>query len=85
MVLSIPIIIMVRVFTDDPGDWGSILGWVILDAFLLNTQHYKVLIKGKYSNPGKGVVPSVHLSVVAIEKGAFGSPSTTVKQFYLFI
>ena len=28
---------------------------MILDASLLNTQHYKVLIKGKWSNPGKGV------------------------------
>ena len=25
---------------------------------LLNIQHYKVRIKGKWSNPGKGVVPS---------------------------
>ena len=45
---------MVSVFTNGPGDWSSILGWVIpktlkmvLDATLLNTQHYKVRIKGK--------------------------------------
>ena len=25
----------------------------VLDAFLLNTQYYKVQIKGKWSNPGK--------------------------------
>ena len=43
-----------RVFADDPGDQGSIPGRVIpktlkmvLDTFLLNTQHYKVRIKGK--------------------------------------
>ena len=37
-----------------PGDWGSVLGWVIpktqkmvLDAALLNTQHHNVRIKGK--------------------------------------
>ena len=37
---------MSRVFTKDPGDWGSIPGQVIpktqkmvLDAALLNTQH----------------------------------------------
>ena len=30
---------------------------MVLDAFLLNTQHHKVLIKGKWSNPGKGVTP----------------------------
>ena len=45
---------MVRVFAKSPGDMGPILGWVIpktqkmvLDAALLNTQHYKVRIKGK--------------------------------------
>ncbi len=45
---------MDRVFTNDLGDWGSTLGKVIpktqkiiLDAALLNTQHYKVNIKGK--------------------------------------
>ena len=31
---------------------------MVLDASLLNTHYYKVPIKGKYSNPGKGVVPS---------------------------
>ena len=45
---------MSRVFTNDPGDRGSILGRVIrktpkmvLDAALLSTQYYKVRIKGK--------------------------------------
>ena len=45
---------MVRVFANDPGDLGSIPGRVIsktqkmvLNASLLNTQHYKVRIKGK--------------------------------------
>ena len=45
---------MVRVFTNAPGDLGSISGRVIpktqkmvLDASLLNTQQYKVRIKGK--------------------------------------
>ena len=43
-----------RVFANDSGDRSSILGRVIpktlkmvLDAALLNTQHYKVRIKGK--------------------------------------
>ena len=43
-----------RVFAYDPGDWGSIPGRVIpktfkmvFDTYLLNTQHYKVYIKGK--------------------------------------
>ena len=46
--------LMSRVFTNGPRDQGSILGRVIpktqkmvLDAALLNTQHYKVWIKGK--------------------------------------
>ena len=46
--------LMSRVFTNVPRDRGSILGRVIpktpkmvLDAALLNTQHYKVWIKGK--------------------------------------
>ena len=43
-----------RVFATGPGDLGSIPGHVIpktskmvLDTSLLNTQHYKVRIKGK--------------------------------------
>ena len=45
---------MVRVFVSGSGDLGSVPGRVIpktlkivLDASLLNTQHYKVRIKGK--------------------------------------
>ena len=46
--------IMVRVFANGPGDLGSIPDRVIpktqkvvLDATLLNTQHYKIRFKGK--------------------------------------
>ena len=46
--------LVVRVFANRPGNLGSIPGRVIpktqkmvLDASLLNTQHYKVRIKGK--------------------------------------
>ena len=46
--------LMIRVFTNGPGDRGSIPGRVIpktkkmlLDTALLNTQHYNVRIKGK--------------------------------------
>ena len=46
--------LVVIVLADAPGDLGSIPGRVILktqkmvlDASLLNTQHYKVRIKGK--------------------------------------
>ena len=31
---------------------------MILNVSLLNTQNYKVRIKGKWSNPDKGVAPS---------------------------
>ena len=55
IVLFVPDIgLAVRVFANHPGDLGSIPGRVIpktqkmvLDASLLNTQHYKVWIKGK--------------------------------------
>ena len=46
--------LMSRLFDNGPGSWGSIPGWVIpktqkmvLDAALLNIQHYKVRIKSK--------------------------------------
>ena len=61
--VSMPISIIV--FVNGLGDWGSIPGWVIpktqkmvLDASLLNTQNYKVWIKGKWNNLKKGVAPS---------------------------
>ena len=48
-----------------PGDLGSIPGRVIpktqkmvLDVSLLNTQHYKVRIKGKVEQSREGVAPS---------------------------
>ena len=53
-------------FINGPGDQGSSSGWVIsktqkivLDATLLNTQHYRVWIKGKWSTPGPGIAPSL--------------------------
>ena len=80
---------MVRVFDNGLGDLGSIPGRVIpktqkmvLDASLLNTQHYKVRIKGKVEQSWeKKLRPPLHLDVVAIEKGTFGSPSTNVTNF----
>ena len=54
-----------RVFANGPEDQDSIPDWVlprtqkiVLDASLLNTQYYKVQIKGKCSNPGKARAPS---------------------------
>ena len=56
---------MSRVFINSPGDLGSILGQVmpgtqkmVFDAALLNTQHYKVSIKGKVEQSRGGVAPS---------------------------
>ena len=82
---------MVRVFANGPGNLDSIQGRAIpktqkmvLDASLLNTQYYKVRIKGKVeqSRERRSTLP-LHLGVVAIEKGAFGSPSTMVANFTL--
>ena len=65
MVFKTDIGLGVRVFANGPGDLGSIPGRVIpktqkmvLDASLLNTQHYKVRIKGKVEQSREGVAPS---------------------------
>ena len=74
-----------RVFVNSPGDLGSIpVLEIVLDTSLLNTQQYKVRIKGKVEqSKEKNFAPPLHLSVVAIEKRAFWSPSTTVANFTL--
>ena len=56
---------------------------MVFDAALLSTQHYKVRIKGKVKQSREGVAPSLYLGVAAIEKIAFGSPSTKVVNFTL--
>ena len=79
---------MVRVFANGPGDLGSIPGRVIpktlkmvLDTTLLNTQHYKVRFKGKVEQSWEWSSALPYTLVLAIEKGAFGSPSTMVANF----
>ena len=69
-------------FANSPGDRGSISGRVIpknqkmvLDSALFNTQLYKVRIKGKVEQ-SREWSSALSDSVVAIEKGAFVSPST---------
>ena len=64
---------MVTVFANGPGDQGSIPGRVIpktqkmvLDAALLNTQHYKVRIEGKEGQ--YRAIQGIHLGIVAIKK-----------------
>ena len=60
MYISRSIGLAARLFAKGPGDRGSIPGRVIpktqkrvRDAYLLNTQHYKVWIKGKVEQSGE--------------------------------
>ena len=46
---------------------------MVLDASLLNTQDYKVRIKGKVEHSTEMRSPLQHFGVVAIEKRAFES------------
>ena len=69
------------------GNRGSIPGRVIpktlkmvLDTSLLNIQHYKARIEGKVEQSRER-----SSYVVAIERGAFWSPSTTAANFTFFI
>ena len=74
-------------FTNGLRDQGSIkvksyqTQKIVLDAALLNTQHYKVSIMGKVKQSKEGVALSLTLSVVAIEKEAFGLHLTIVTNF----
>ena len=62
---------------------------MVFDASLLTNKQYKVGIKGKVEQSReRSSNPPLHLDVVAIEKGAFGSPSTKVANFtfvYIYI
>ena len=51
---------------------------MVLDAALLSPQHYKVRIMGKMEQSREW-----RLGVVAIEKGALGSPSTSHQLYYI--
>ena len=55
---------------------------MVLDTSLLNTQKYKVRIVGKVEQFWeRSSAPPLHFGVVAIEKGAFWSPSTMVANY----
>ena len=54
---------------------------MVLDTTLLNTQHYKVRFKGKVEQSWEWSSALPYTLVVAIEKGAFRSPSTMVANF----
>ena len=81
---------MVRVFANGMGDLGSIPGRVIpktqnmvLDAILLNTQHYKVVSRVMWSNPGKGVAPSPTPWCSSYRKGILRVTLDYGRQLYL--
>ena len=57
---------------------------MVLDAALLNTQHYEERNKGKVEQEME-LCPPHNFGVVAIEKGTFESPSTMVANFTYFI
>ena len=78
-------------FANGPGDRDSIPGRVTpntqkmeVGTALLNTQHYKVRIKGKVEQSWEWS-SALHLGVVGIEKRTFGSPSTKVVNNLLFL
>ena len=84
---------MDRVFANGLGDQGSLSGQVIpktqkmvIDTDLLNTQYFKVFIKGKEEQSReRSSALLYYLDVVAIEKGVFGLPSTKVANFTCII
>ena len=55
---------------------------IVLDASLLNTQHYKVRIKGKWSNPVKRVVPSPTCRCSSYWKASFRVTLDYSRQLY---
>ena len=77
---------MVRVFANDLGDLCSLppkTQKMVLDSALINTQRYKVRIKGKVEQSRERSSTLPYISVV-FQKGGFGSPSTTVANFILY-
>ena len=82
----------VRVFANGPGDLDSIPGRVIpktqkmvLDASLLNTQRYKVRIKGKVDQSREGVAPSPTPWCSIYRKGSLRVTLDYGRQLYLLI
>ena len=85
----IPIGLAVRVFANGPGDLGSVPGRVIpktqkmvVDASLLNTQHYKVRIKGKVEPSREGVAPSPTSWCSSYRKGSLRVTLDYGRQLY---
>ena len=84
--------LMSRVFTNGLEDLVSIPGRVIpktkkmvLDAALLNTQHYKVSIKGIVEQSREWSSALSYTCVVTIKKGASGHPWLKLPNLLLLI
>ncbi len=80
------------VFANGPRDLGSIPRRVIpktqkmvIDASLLNTQHYKVQIKGKVEQSWEGVAPSRTPWCSSYRKGSLRVTLDYGHQLYLLI
>ena len=58
---------------------------MVVDVALLNTQHYYVWIKGRVEQSKERRAPSLHLRLIAYEKGTLRLPSTTVANFILLL
>ena len=78
-------------FVNGSSDWGSIQDRVIpktpkmvLDDSLLDTQYYKVWIKGKVSNPGKGVALLPTLRCSSYWKGSLRVTLDYGRQLYYY-
>ena len=92
IIIHLYIGLAVRVFANGPGDLGSILGRVIpttqkmvLDASLLNTQHYKVRIKGKVEPSREGVAPSPTSWCSSYRKGSLRVTLDYGRQLYFYL
>ena len=57
---------------------------MVLDTALLNTQHYKVSIKGKMEHPGNGVAPSPTPQCSSYWKGSLQVTLNYGRQLYYF-
>ena len=78
-------------FANGSEDQGSIPGRVtqkiqkiVLDATLLNTQHYKVQIKDKVDQSRERISTPLHHGVLGIEKVAFELPTTVANFTFTF-
>ena len=77
-----------RVFTNGPNDHmiPKFFKWYLIHPYL-TLGNIRYISREMWRIAGKEYNPPLHLSVVAVEKGAFWSPSTTVTSFtfYLYI